>query len=245
MVRLIVSLIVSFLLLTSAQAEWLPKYMNKAIDQTNFLVNAGCSGTLINLKERYILTAAHCVEEQYETVERDVIKPDGELKKEKYRRLVDGSVSQQSFVNGDKSVTMTYKVSLKEWDKDIDLAVVQVNGPIPNTQAAWFGIREPERGETIYSVGNPLGEMYSSVSKGIVSSTDRSNAYLGLADAPRTRLVQISSGVVGGNSGGALYNEDGGFVGVLVRANPRHAVIGFAIPLEVVRKFLVDKKLVD
>jgi len=58
----------------------------------------------------------------------------------------------------------------------------------------------------------------------------------------RQGLMQISGGVVGGNSGGAVYNMNGEFVGVPVLAHRVNEVLGFAVPLPMVRKFLVDNK---
>ena len=43
-----------------AHAEW--KDMNSDITQTNFIVADQCSGTLISLKEKLVLTNNHCLE---------------------------------------------------------------------------------------------------------------------------------------------------------------------------------------
>src|SRR5262249_55733650 len=68
--------------LGSAQADISNKDLNQQIDQTNFLLRAGkdhCSGTLIDVENRYILTAQHCVTEQLRNVPREVIGDDGEI----------------------------------------------------------------------------------------------------------------------------------------------------------------------
>jgi S1-C subfamily serine protease len=49
-------------------------------------------------------------------------------------------------------------------------------------------------------------------------------------------LVQHTAVIAPGNSGGALYNADGHFVGVNVRGMP--GGFGFAVPLSDVRAFL-------
>lgn len=239
--RILPLLVSLFLSVVPAKADWSPKSMNKAIDQTNFLVNSGCSGTLINVKERYILTAAHCVEAQYKTMERELVSDEGVVTKEKYRKLIDGSVAQIDFADGDSVKSTIYSVTLKAVDKSVDLAVVQIKGPIPNTVAAEFAEEEPVRGDEVYVVGNPAGVLYSSVVKGIVSSNDRSYGLIGSSEDGR--LMQVSSGVIGGNSGGAAYNSEGKIVGVPVMASKINEILGFCVPLRVIKKFLEDKHL--
>ncbi len=237
------TLLTALFLSFPAVADWSTADMNKTIDQTNFLVNRGCSGTLISLEKRLILTAAHCVDSQYETRERELVSNEGVVTKEKYRKLIDGSVSQLTFDDGQAIKTVVYRVTLKAVDKDVDLAVLQVLGPLPNTQAARLASSEPERGAKAYLVGNPTGALYASVAVGIVSSLDRSYGLIDFGDNPRGRLIQISPGVVGGNSGGAVYNDNGELFGVPVVAHQRNEVLGFAVPLGVVKKFLADNRL--
>src|ERR1035437_6253027 len=237
------SLVALFALISPSYAEWPVATMNAAIDQTNFIVNKGCSGTLIDVKNKYILTAAHCVADQYETLEREVVGDDNKVKTEKYRRLIDGSVTQLEFSNNETVRTTIYRVSLKAVATDVDLAVVQVNGELPNAPAAVLADREPVRGEKVFVVGNPTGSLYSSVGAGLVASNDRTYGLLNLEEHPHGRLMQISSGVVGGNSGGAVYNEDGQLVGVPVLAHRTAESIGFAVPLDVIKAFLKDKQL--
>lgn len=247
MKKFVVALIASLTISTAALADgWSVDEMNSAIDETNFLVNSGCSGTLIDAKNRYILTAAHCVDAQYETAEREVVDEKGIVKQEKYRKLIDGSVTQFLFdASGESQRTTAYRVTLKAVDRSVDLAVLQVNGVLPNGKVAKLADSEPRRGERVYVVGNPAGVLYASVVVGIVSSTQRTYGMLGIEDSPHQRLIQISAGVIGGNSGGSVYNERGEMVGVPVRASRVNEILGFAVPLEVIKEFLKTNKLVD
>lgn len=223
---------------------WPTTAMNRTIDQTNFQVNDGCSGTLIDVANRYILTANHCVDDQYETVEREKIDEEGVITKEKVRRLRDGVVSQRTYTGAEMVETAVYKTKLVAVDRKRDLAVVQVKAKLPNTEAAKLSCTSPVRGEQIYTVGNP-SMLYSSVTTGIVSSLQRSYEGIRFGDNEQgaESLMQISGGVVGGNSGGAVYNVRGELVGVPVIANRVNEVIGFAVPLDAIKAFLTDNKL--
>jgi S1-C subfamily serine protease len=228
-----------------AAADWSVEAMNRTIDNANVMVNRGCSGTLIDRESLIILTAHHCVDDQYETIEREKISDEGVVTKEKVRIRRDGTITQ-IFFDGSESVrTVIYKVKLLASDKDKDLALVQVRAKtMQSAEAATIACTEPRRGEPIYVVGNPKGRLYSSVTKGIVSSLQRDYGLLPFDNAnPAQPLMQVSAGVIGGNSGGAVYNAGGELVGVPVLANTTNEILGFAVPLPVIKQFLTDNKL--
>lgn len=239
---LLAALFVGFFCIPSG-AQWKPEDMNRTIDDTNFLVNRGCSGTLIDLKARLILTAEHCVDSQYETIEREKISDDGVVTKEKVRRLLDGTVSRITFQGSTSVTTVTYKVRLLATDKSKDLALVQIKDAYSGKRAAPIACANPVRGETIYIVGNPMASLYSSVTVGVVSSVQRDYGLLGVDNANQEQaLMQISGGVVGGNSGGAAYNARGEIVGVPVLGHRTNEVIAFAAPLAAIKEFLAANK---
>ena len=225
---------------------WQLDAMNAQIESTNFVVNRNCSGTLISVRNRYVLTANHCVADQYETIDRETVGDDGVIKKDKVRRLRDGTVTQLSFIGSESVVSMTYKVKLVAVDSNRDLALMQVLGALPNTMAARLACTDPVRGETAYIVGNPTGSLYSSVVKGIVSSIQRSYDMImfprvGMENAKQP-LMQISGGMISGNSGGAVYNVRGELIGVPVIGSQVNEVLGFAVPLAEIRAFLKDNR---
>lgn len=226
---------------------WDIKAMNTHIDQSNFVVNTGCSGTLIDLAKGYVLTANHCVADQYETVDKENVDDRGVISHEKIRRLKDGTVSQLDFKDGDIVRTVIYKVKVVAVDATRDLALLQVKATLPPLEAAVFACTSPARGEVAYVIGNPMGTLYSSVVKGIVSSLDRNYDILKVGDAEQAKqpLMQISSGVIGGNSGGSVYNDNGEMIGVPVMAHRTNEIIGFAVPLDQIKAFLADKGMSD
>jgi hypothetical protein len=222
---------------------WETRAMNKQIDETNVLVNEGCSGTII--KNDLVLTAAHCILDQYKTVEKEVINEDGVVKKEKFRVAVPGTVSQNMYSGPSIIQTNKYVYKIVKADRSLDLALLKM-APV-SQKPAQLSCTDVERGESVYAVGNSFGVLYSSVTKGIVSSLNRSYRDLGLigelgdlTDDGEHGLVQHSAPIAGGNSGGALYNESGKLVGVNVRG-ARTGGFSFSVPLEDVKKFIGDE----
>ena len=65
------------LTLCSPVAAWDIKEMNEHIDQTNFIVDRGCSGTLIDIEDRLILTNHHCVDKYIRFKQEEVVSPRG------------------------------------------------------------------------------------------------------------------------------------------------------------------------
>lgn len=236
--RYILAAIFSIILSTASIAGMSKKDMNAQIDQTNFLVNKGCSGTLIDKDNGYILTANHCIDTQFEVIEREKIDKDGVVTKEKVRIARPGTVSQLLFKNTNEVQRTSYTFKIKSSDKELDLALIQVQTKLPNSSHVTIACNDIERLDVAYVVGNPYGKLYSSVTKGIVSSTQRNYSMIGVSDQGEHGLIQVSSGVIGGNSGGAVYNDNGEFVGVPVMASPTHEIIGLSVPLSDIKTFL-------
>ncbi len=91
-----------------------------------------------------------------------------------------------------------------------DIAVLQVApGGLTVIPAGDSDALKP--GETVIAIGNPLGELYGSVTVGVVSGLNRSR----LLDGVRhDDIIQTDAAVNSGNSGGALVNLDGKLVGI-------------------------------
>lgn len=246
---LAVSLFALFVLVTGigiagAAERWPVDAMNRQIDQTNFVVNSGCSGTLIDLKNRYILTAAHCVGAQYKVIEKEEIADDGTVTKKEVRVVVPGEVRQIVFNGPSVEQETVYRTRMLAVDKARDLALVQILAEvIPNIAVSKIACADPVRGEAAYIVGNPAGVLYSSVAVGVVSSLQRTYGELGISDlgggpTGSGPLMQVSAGIIGGNSGGAVYNDAGELIGVPVVGHRTNEVIGFAVPLAEIKAFL-------
>lgn len=113
-----------------------------------------------------------------------------------------------------------------------DVAVLQIGPgnlqPIPPGDSGSLRL-----GETVVAIGNPLAEFDGSVSVGVISGLDRVRVF----DAVRQDdLIQTDAAVNSGNSGGALLNLSGQFVGMptaVLRQSRSGSVvegIAFALP---------------
>lgn len=231
------------LAISPASAEWPLADMNRTIEQTNFIVNNNCSGTLISLKEKLLLTNYHCVDNLISTVERDVTNAESVVVKRKFRKYDDVPVQQNQYDGFVRTGSANFVGDIVAESKTRDLAVVKLKGKIPHTYATPI---LPEgktvtRGEVVYIVGNPLGED-ATVVQGIVSNVNRAFDFP-WTDGARLPMIQVSGGIAGGNSGGALYNRSGELIGVPAAGYRQATHIGFAIPMDVVKPFLKENCL--
>lgn len=241
--RLIFSALLAICVVTAANAGWSITEMNKQIDQTNVLMNDNCSGTLIDAKRGYVLTANHCIQDQFEIIDRQKIDGDGVVKTEKVRVAKRGTFSYLNFKDSDETSRSVYTYTIKLSDDQLDLAIVQTKAKLPETAQAPIACVEPIRGEKVYAVGNPYAILYSSLTEGIVSSTDRNYKMLHIDSQGDNRLIQFSAVIAGGNSGGALYNDNGELVGVNVRGGA--SGIAVAVPLADIKKVLMRESMTD
>lgn len=217
--------------------HWNVSKMNEAINQTNFIVDNGCSGTLISIEHRLVLTNHHCIGRGVRIVEKERVGKDGTVRKVKVEELYDLPISQRQYVNYRLVGEASWKTTIVARWKESDLALLQIRADIPHTiEATVFPGEAVQRGEDVYLVGNPLG-LDATVTKGVISSTNRMFR-VSWADA-EVPFIQVDAGIAGGNSGGSLYNEHGQLIGVpAARAQDGH--LGLAIPFFQVQQFLND-----
>lgn len=125
-----------------------------------------------------------------------------------------------------------------------DVAVLQV-GPGNLTPIVAGDSRRLAPGQTVLAIGNPLGEFEGSVSIGIISGLNRVRT---LESVRYDTLIQTDAALNSGNSGGALVDLRGEFIGMptailrTTRSGVEVEGLGFAIPshevLEVARAII-------
>lgn len=220
-------------------ADWPVEDMNAAINQTNFVIgeNGGhCSGTLISLEYRLVLTNHHCIAKYVRYRNKEVVE-DGEVKRMKVEDLRDVTIFQRAYADYQSVGETSYRARIvSRWEAS-DLALLQILAEdLPYTiEAPIFAGERVFRGETAYVVGNPQ-MLDTSVTKGIISSTQRTFR-VPWADNQEVPFIQVDAGITGGNSGGALYNAKGEMIGVPA-ARGRDVTLGLAIPYFRVQEFL-------
>lgn len=126
-----------------------------------------------------------------------------------------------------KKATVTYR------DPDVDLAVLKIQGS-GYPSVALGDSDKLKLGQSVFAVGNALGEYSNSVSVGIVSGLDRNIVASGIKI---TGVIQTDAAINPGNSGGPLVNLQGEIIGINVATVIGSENIGFSIPINLVKRF--------
>lgn len=147
--------------------------------------------------------------------------------------VISGSTSVQITTTAGQTVLATVLGA----DEYSDIAVLRVD-PSAVTEVAEIGdSTKSVVGDTIFTVGSPLGIDYmNSVSKGIISGTDRAVTVTLASGDFLMDVIQIDASINPGNSGGPLCNINGQVIGVTSMKLVDSSVegMGFAIPIEIV-----------
>jgi serine protease Do len=132
-----------------------------------------------------------------------------------------------------------YRGQILGTDPKTDLAVVKFQ-PDHELTVATLGNSDALRvGEWAIAIGNPFG-LDQTVTVGVISATGRSDVGI----ATYENFIQTDASINPGNSGGPLVNLKGQVVGVNTAIVAAGQGIGFAIPINMVKRVvdqLVDK----
>jgi len=131
-----------------------------------------------------------------------------------------------------KLATVVYK------DNDIDIAILKIDGS--NYPSIAMGNSDALKlGQSVFAVGNALGEYNNSVSVGIISGLNRDiEAFGGNKSEKLKGVIQTDAAINPGNSGGPLVNLNGEVVGVNVAYNQNAQNIGFSIPINSIKNII-------
>ena len=133
-----------------------------------------------------------------------------------------------------------------------DLAIVEFNTTVYIPLISFGSSDSLKSGELVLAVGNPEGYEYAdSVSFGIISNpkryvtVNRDTNNDGRNDWEGTcEYLQHDAAINSGNSGGSLVNIKGELVGIntlkLIDKNNTIEGMGFAIPIDIVKKYISD-----
>ena len=137
-----------------------------------------------------------------------------------------------------------YEAALIGNDPVTDIAVVKISADGTSFPCATLGTSSSLRvGQSVYAIGNALGELSNTVTEGIISGLDRDIEI----DGQSMTLIQTSAAINSGNSGGALFLDDGTLIGVVNSktsgTTSSGAVIeglGFAVPIDLAKPIITD-----
>jgi S1-C subfamily serine protease len=137
-----------------------------------------------------------------------------------------------------------YPAQILARDRTNDIAVLKIEGEkFPFIELG--NSEKIELGEEVIAIGNALGEFQDTVSAGIVSGLSRliqpTNNFGQQTESLRG-LIQTDAAINPGNSGGPLVNMEGKVIGINTAVVMGAQNIGFAIPINYVRKDLEEVK---
>lgn len=153
-------------------------------------------------------------------------------------------VTNHHVVNDAKSIQVTlhdrriFPAKVVGVDKLDDLAVIKIDATNLPT-VSWGDSGNLKQGESVMAFGNPFGSLTFSVTRGIVSATDRrgpSSSNRAPAD-----YIQTDAAINPGNSGGPLVDAYGRVIGIntfIYTNSGSFAGAGFAIPSDLAQHYV-------
>jgi len=121
-------------------------------------------------------------------------------------------------------------------DAELDLALIRVKTSRKLVPVTLGDSDALQVGEYVMAVGNPFGQGHS-VTHGIISAKERKAPEFALAN-----YLQTDAPINPGNSGGPLVNLRGEVIGINNAIDQRAQGIGFAIPINLVKRVLSQLK---
>jgi serine protease Do len=187
--------------------------IQSSVTYSNFFgqtTTAAVSGTGFFIStDGYILTNYHVIEDAYQSSSKiTVLTHDG----------------------------TSYTATVTGVDSSNDLAVLKIDAT--NTNAVTMGdSASMSVGDTVYAVGNPMGELQFTMTSGMVSALDRAVTTSEYTSA--INMFQIDAAINEGNSGGPVYNANGQVIGIVTAKYSSSSTssstsvegLGFAIPI--------------
>jgi serine protease Do len=151
-----------------------------------------------------------------------------------YHVVRDATAIEVRFDEGDDGQVYEATVVSKKPSEDLALLKIEGDRPFPVVKVS---VDDPLLGEPVLAIGNAYGRSHT-VSTGIVSGLHRT------VDTPENlhfeNLIQTDASINPGNSGGPLLNVYGELIGINTAMQNTAENIGFAIPVEHVKKVLSE-----
>ena len=159
-------------------------------------------------------------------------------------------VSNYHVISGAMTLTVMmtdgkeYNATVVGYDESNDLAVLKIEA----TELPYVTFGNSESlvvGDQVAAIGNPLGELTSSLTVGYISAKDR----MINTDGTYMNMLQTDAAINSGNSGGPLFDMNGNVIGITTAkfsgtsgSGATIEGIGFAIPIDDVKELISDLK---
>lgn len=196
---------------------------------------AGCLETVVSID----ITMMNGSEDVYAGSGSGVIiTPDGYIAT--CNHVVEGAAKVYVYLNDGTR----YEADIIGTDSVTDIAVIKLKADGRQFSYATLGSSNLLKvGESVYAIGNALGELSNTVTEGIISGLDRDIEIGG----QRMTLLQTSAAINSGNSGGALFLNDGTLIGIVNAKSSGETSsgatiegLGFAVPIDLAKPIISD-----
>lgn len=137
---------------------------------------------------------------------------------------VDGFTSLKYFT---PNIKISRDADVIAADPDLDLAMLLVVGEPPDHPIALAG-GLPAPGDTVYTMGHPIGLLYSFSSGEVAAVRSMQEITSEGLDIP---VIQTTAPISPGNSGGGMFNERGELLGICSFTYRRGQNLNFYIPI--------------
>lgn len=159
-----------------------------------------------------------------------IISPNGEILTNFH--VVDGLRGGEVTLQVKTANGKTFNATVLGKDKELDIALIKIDA----THLPFASLGDSDQakvGEWVVAIGNPLG-LEHTVTQGIISARGRK------LTGGLESFLQTDAAINRGNSGGPLLNLKGEVIGINTAINPEGQNLGFAVPVNMVKRILAD-----
>lgn len=148
--------------------------------------------------------------------------------------VIDDATNFEVVVYTSEDVSKTYDAYLIGTSKENDIAALKITTEDELKCVSFIEDSSKVKvGTEVVAIGNPLGILGGTVTHGIVSAVQR-EVYL--QELGYMELIQTDAAINSGNSGGALFNNEGLLVGIVNSGYTGAQGLNFAIPANIARE---------
>jgi serine protease Do len=130
-----------------------------------------------------------------------------------------------------------YTAEIIGYEEANDLAVIKIE-PDGKIESLVYGVSSDLKvGDDVYIIGNPLGDLTFTLTKGVVSALNR---LVNTESMYSINMFQTDAAINSGNSGGPVFDKHGFVVGIASAKYASASIegLGFCVPIDDVRSMI-------